>query len=567
MLAAVTNTLAAVTLRSSRSLLIPTDNAGKFLMYPRFVQVFLEKQLEGMSNHKRIYVTPSHTKKIFENMKRVGKELFGRDTSLFPIMMKQKPRKPKRKDTQVPQPGGPTTNVADEAVNEEMDDSLVRAATTASSLEAEQDSGNIYKTQSKETPNKPSSLGTSSGGGPRGNTPRSDEDRLKLNELIEFCTKLQQRVLDLENTKTAQAQEITSLKLRVKKLEKKGGSRTRKLKTDLYMLEGNVVAALTKMSLHFLIGSLIVLLLYEDHQAEHYLLGLKRLLDDLRVTAVKLRNSRSIEVGSTSGIRACCFEKLYYEDIDQDLVHMVDALNVPMLKPGVETIIASSTAEEKAQRRLELKARSTLLMGIPNEHQLKYNFIKDAKSLLQAIKNRFEGNATTKKTQRNLLKQQYENFTASSSDKFLRSLSPEWNTHTIVWRNKPEIDTISLDDLYNNLTNGAVNTAHVIKRSYNLDNEDFAQFIPVILKRMTYRVADGYDNNEGNFMPLKPDLSFSGLEEFVNEPIVSEPIVKKPVVETSKAKASADKPNAVRKNNGAPIIEDWVFNSEEEDVP
>ncbi|GJY64644.1 hypothetical protein Tco_0466104 [Tanacetum coccineum] len=59
---------------------------------------------------------------------------------------------------------------------------------------------------------------------------QSGEDRLKLEELMEFCTKLQQRVLDLENTKTAQAQEITSLKLRVKKLEKKGGSRTHKLK-------------------------------------------------------------------------------------------------------------------------------------------------------------------------------------------------------------------------------------------------------------------------------------------------------------------------------------------------
>ncbi|GKA80334.1 hypothetical protein Tco_0786930, partial [Tanacetum coccineum] len=64
----------------------------------------------------------------------------------------------------------------------------------------------------------------------RVNIPRSDEDRLKLNELMEFCTKLQQRVIDLENTKIAQAQEITSLKLSVKKLEKKGGSRTHKLK-------------------------------------------------------------------------------------------------------------------------------------------------------------------------------------------------------------------------------------------------------------------------------------------------------------------------------------------------
>ncbi|GJX98582.1 putative ribonuclease H-like domain-containing protein [Tanacetum coccineum] len=71
----------------------------------------------------------------------------------------------------------------------------------------------------------------------------------------------------------------------------------------------------------------------------------------------------------------------------------------------------------------------------------------------------------------------------------------------------------------------------------------------------------------GNFMPPKPDLPFSGLEEFVNEPIVSKPEVKKPVVETSEAKASADKPKAVKKNNGAPIIEDWVSDSKEKDMP
>ncbi|GKA23831.1 ribonuclease H-like domain-containing protein [Tanacetum coccineum] len=85
--------------------------------------------------------------------------------------------------------------------------------------------------------------------------------------------------------------------------------------------------------------------------------------------------------------------------MDQDSAHMVAASKVPMLKPengnappvtkvieGVETIIAPTTTEEKAQRRLELKARSTLLMGIPNEHQLKFNSIKDAKSLLHAVK-------------------------------------------------------------------------------------------------------------------------------------------------------------------------------------
>ncbi|GJT93286.1 putative ribonuclease H-like domain-containing protein [Tanacetum coccineum] len=186
------------------------DNVGKILMYPRFIHVFVNQQLEGMPAHKRIYIAPSHTKNIFGNMSRLGKGFSGRDTPLFPTMMvqaqqeqgkglamptdpqhvptitqlstsqpkkTQKPRKPKM-NTEVPQPSGSTKHVANEAVNEEMDDSLVRAATTASSLEAEQDSGS----------------------GPR----RQDTMRDTIAQ--------------------------TSLKLRVKKLEKKGRSRTHKLK-------------------------------------------------------------------------------------------------------------------------------------------------------------------------------------------------------------------------------------------------------------------------------------------------------------------------------------------------
>nr|GEY52463.1 hypothetical protein [Tanacetum cinerariifolium] len=83
---------------------------------------------------------------------------------------------------------------------------------------------------------------------------------------------------------------------------------------------------------------------------------------------------------------------------------------------GVTTLLPFVTAEEKTQRRLEVKARSTSTMGISNEHQLKFNSIKDAKQLLEAIERRFGRNAATKKTQRNLLKQQYENFTAPSSE-------------------------------------------------------------------------------------------------------------------------------------------------------
>ncbi|GKE94057.1 hypothetical protein Tco_1578912, partial [Tanacetum coccineum] len=108
------------------------------------------------------------------------------------------PRKPKRKDTQIPQSSGPTDNVADEAVNEEMDDSLEKAITTATSLDAEQDKGNINKTQSKATPNEAG-----------------------WNYF---------RVLDLETIKTTQANEIASLKRRVKKLERRNMLRTHGLK-------------------------------------------------------------------------------------------------------------------------------------------------------------------------------------------------------------------------------------------------------------------------------------------------------------------------------------------------
>nr|GFA34878.1 hypothetical protein [Tanacetum cinerariifolium] len=60
----------------------------------------------------------------------------------------------------------------------------------------------------------------------------------------------------------------------------------------------------------------------------------------------------------------------------------------------------------------------------------------------------------------------------------------------------------------------------------------------------------------GNFMPPKPDLSFTGLDEFVN----------KPVVENYEAKSSEEKPKAVRKNNDAPITEDWVSDNDDEDL-
>ncbi|GKD14191.1 putative ribonuclease H-like domain-containing protein [Tanacetum coccineum] len=174
----------------------------------------------------------------------------------------------------------------------------------------------------------------------------------------------------------------------------------------------------------------------------------------------------------------------YFLMTDYALWEVIVNGDSPTLKrtvDGVEQTYPPTTVEEKLARKNELKARGTLLMALPNEHQLKFNTYKCAKTLMEAIEKRFGGNKESKKTQKTLLKQQYENFNGSSSEgldqaydrlqklishleilgetisqedmnlKFLRSLPSEWNTHTLIWRNKPNLDTLSMDDLYNNL--------------------------------------------------------------------------------------------------------------------
>ncbi|GJR34846.1 putative ribonuclease H-like domain-containing protein [Tanacetum coccineum] len=138
------------------------------------------------------------------------------------------------------------------------------------------------------------------------------------------------------------------------------------------------------------------------------------------------------------------------------------------------------TVDEKIEKKNDLKAQSILMMTLPSEHLLTFNQYNDAKTLFEAIEARFGGNEATKKTQKTLLKQMYENFNASSLEsldsifnrlqkivsqlsilgvnisqedlnlKFLRCLPVEWNTQVVVWRNKPDLETMSIDDLYNN---------------------------------------------------------------------------------------------------------------------
>nr|GEV34685.1 hypothetical protein [Tanacetum cinerariifolium] len=101
---------------------------------------------------------------------------------------------------------------------------------------------------------------------------------------------------------------------------------------------------------------------------------------------------------------------------------------------GVIQPVAPTTAEQRLARKNELKARGTLLMALLDKHQLNFNSHKDAKTLMEAIEKRFGRNTETKKVQKTLLKQQFENFTGS-----------------VLKRNKANLEEQSLDDLFNSL--------------------------------------------------------------------------------------------------------------------
>ncbi|GJV07709.1 hypothetical protein Tco_1345365 [Tanacetum coccineum] len=120
--------------------------------------------------------------------------------------------------------------------------------------------------------------------------------------------------------------------------------------------------------------------------------------------------------------------------------------------------------EEKQDRRNEMKARGTLLMALPNKDQLKFHSYKDAKLLMEAIKKRYGGNKESKKVQRTLLKQQYENFTGSR----IHSSSPPYTGNFIPF--KP--DVMFIDEIVEseNMDVITIVTPSNVKKNLSLNN-------------------------------------------------------------------------------------------------
>nr|GFA11848.1 hypothetical protein [Tanacetum cinerariifolium] len=148
---------------------------------------------------------------------------------------------------------------------------------------------------------------------------------------------------------------------------------------------------------------------------------------------------------------------------------------------GINKVLPPKTAKEVVTQERERKARTTLLIALPEDHLTKFHKMADAEDMWGAIKSRFDGNDKSKKMQKYLLKQQFEDFSMSTleglhkgydrfqtllsqleihgagvsyknaNQKFLRSLPSYWSQVALIMRTKPGLDTLSFDDLYNNL--------------------------------------------------------------------------------------------------------------------
>nr|GEU72035.1 hypothetical protein [Tanacetum cinerariifolium] len=236
---------------------------------------------------------------------------------------------------------------------------------------------------------------------------------------------------------------------------------------------------------------------------------------------------------------------------------------------GVITVMPIISFVDKAQRRLEMKGISTLMMGVYSEHQLKLNSIKDAKQLLEAIEKRFG----FKSCQPNSLQLIHEDLEQIHPDD-IEEMDLRWQMAMLTMRARREcraprnqntkhkdsirrsvpvethasIVLVSCDGL------GGYDWSDRAKEGPNYEIMAYASSNSDSNKGLEYEsyntVPPPYT---GNFMPPKPDLSYTGLDEFAVKPVVEN-------------KSSEEETKVVKKDTDAPIIEDLVSDDEEKNV-
>ncbi|GJR60595.1 retrovirus-related pol polyprotein from transposon TNT 1-94 [Tanacetum coccineum] len=172
-----------------------------------------------------------------------------------------------------------------------------------------------------------------------------------------------------------------------------------------------------------------------------------------------LRNRSSIRINKW--YQSFALRNFDLEDMEFESTNSNTTAKLPILKLAQEngTLVTKMsipvTAEEKTNKKNDVKARSLLLMALPNEHQLTFSQYPDAKTMFAAIETRFGESLDSifNRLQKIVSRLAILGVVIAQKDlnsKFLSSLPPEWNTHVVVWMNKPKIKTMSIDDLYNN---------------------------------------------------------------------------------------------------------------------
>nr|GFA27660.1 hypothetical protein [Tanacetum cinerariifolium] len=310
--------------------------------------------------------------------------------------------------------------------------------------------------------------------------------------------------------------------------------------------------------------------------------------------------------------------------MDQDSAHMVAASKVPMLKPGEFKIWRMRIEQYIKMTDYALWKVIKNAVTLPKHKlwKLKFNSIKNAKQLLEAVEKRFGGNAATKKTQRNLLKKQHKNFTASSSEMLDQTFGrlqklvyePEVKGMSSSSSSTQNMAFVSSSNNNSSSINGEVNTAQAVNTangvftastqvnaaySTNINNlsdvvifsffatqpnspqlvyEDLEQIHPDDMEeidlrwQMTILVSchglDGYVwSDQAEEWPNYALMAFSSSSSDSKLVFYSfDEFVNNPVAKKCEAKSSDEEPKVDRKNDDALIIEEWVSDNEEENV-
>ncbi|GJZ06621.1 hypothetical protein Tco_0540414 [Tanacetum coccineum] len=220
------------------------------------------------------------------------------------------------------------------------------------------------------------------------------------------------------------------------------------------------------------------------------------------------------------------------EEYDIWAMEMEITLNILTMMFG--RVLPPVSAAENHVVEKERKARTILLMAIPKEHLRRFHGIDNVKEIWEAIRTRFGGNANSNKMQKAVLKQQFEAFTISSSEglekgydkfqqllsrleahgaevstkdanhKFLRSLPPAWSNLAMTMRTKPDVDTLSIDDLYNNLRVFEQELTSSSKSSTSAQNVAFVSHS----KSSTNKVKSGHTGAYSTYTPSTSSTIF-----------------------------------------------------------